>query len=147
MFWLECLQGAITKPKSQCLRAGAVLGEQYSRGAIGSSFSCTLTWIREPQNVWPQKEAIPAARAAVSSAASVARAADVACDAEPASAASEAAVEGMRPAGLLWLPMWMTPRKKVPVVMTNLLHRILSPAHADIDQHCAERAHCPPQHC
>ena len=37
-------------------------------------------------------------------------------------------MEGMRPAGLLWLPMWMTPRRKVPVVMTSLLQRILSPA-------------------
>ena len=39
-------------------------------------------------------------------------------------------MEGMRPAGLLWLPMWITPRRKVPVVMTSRLQRILSPAWA-----------------
>lgn len=73
------------------------------------------------------EEDLPAASAAVSSAAFAARAADVIGSAEPA-AASEAAVEGMRPAGLLWLPMWITPRRNVPVVMTSLLQRMVSPA-------------------
>ena len=77
-----------------------------------------------PAEAWA---ALPAASAAVSSAASVARAPEGGACAELA-AASEAAVEGMRPAALLWLPMWITPRRKVPVVMTSRLQRIRSPA-------------------
>ena len=41
-------------------------------------------------------------------------------------------MEGMRPAGLLWLPTWMMPRRKVPVVMTSLLQRILSPTYMSV---------------
>lgn len=33
----------------------------------------------------------------------------------------------MRPAALVLLPMWMTPLRKVPVVMTTLLHVMCSP--------------------
>ena len=38
------------------------------------------------------------------------------------------ALLGMRPAARVSLPMWMIPRRKVPVVMTTLLHRMCSPA-------------------
>ncbi len=47
-------------------------------------------------------------------------------------AASAAALDGMRPAGRLWLPMWMVPLRKVPVVITTLLHSTFSPAHVDV---------------
>lgn len=77
-------------------------------------------------------KSIPAARAAVSSATSVACAAAAAAGAAEPAAASEAAAEGMRPAGLLWLPMCMTPLRNVPVVMTSLLQRILSPAYVGV---------------
>ena len=38
------------------------------------------------------------------------------------------ALLGIRPAARVSLPMWMIPRRKVPVVMTTLLHSTRSPA-------------------
>ena len=38
------------------------------------------------------------------------------------------ALLGIRPAARVSLPMWMMPRRKVPVVMTTLLHSTRSPA-------------------
>ena len=47
------------------------------------------------------------------------------------------ALLGMRPAARVSLPMWMIPRRKVPVVMTTLLHSTRSPA--AIRHHSLER--------
>lgn len=100
---------------------GRLLMESMAQSDI--SFACTCKNVSSNLGKRLKEHDVPAAFAAVSSAASVA----VASARRAPAAAAAAAPEGMRPAGWLWLPMWMVPLRNVPVVITTLLHNTDSP--------------------
>lgn len=98
------------------------MDEEEERRAAAHTMCCPLKTLHSPPMLQKSCSSKPAATAATVSAASAAAA---------AGAAPPDAAAGMRPAGRAWLPTWIMPRRKVPVVSTTLRQDKRSPARAN----------------